>query len=161
MRTPEETALADELAQRQRRLANEAAPPQLPPADDLGWGRGAFSARLRLLADWPPEYMSMPGKRPPRRFNALTWLQALWPSFPQQFTEVVPDEFWSWAEWDGVTQEDRVAVVACVCGAEPEVEQNRTAICEGRCGRVFMLIGDVIRVAEFEPGELSPSSLQA
>lgn len=119
----------------------------------------ALRSRLRALEAWPPEYEREPGRRPPRRFSALTWFQALWPGIAHEFEKAVPDEFWTWEEWDGEHEEERVALVACMCGEETRVEQNGTAICGGEdCGRVFLLVGETIRVAKYEPEALAAAS---
>lgn len=109
-----------------------------------------LSARLNAAGAWPPEYIGRPGQRPLRRFTALSAVQAIWPGYVQQFSGIVPEEFW--------TTEEELAVVACPCGAEPKVAQNHTTICPGDCGRVFLLLGETIRVAKFEPEELAAAS---
>lgn len=134
--------------------------PDSPPSPQPE--RGALRSRLRALEAWPPEFEREPGRRPPRRFSALTWFQALWPGIVNEFDKTVPDEFWTWEEWDGVHDEERVALVACMCGEETRVEQNGTAICAGsECGRVFLLVGETIRVAKYEPAELAAAESPA
>lgn len=123
--------------------------PEAPPAPPSG----PLSTRLNASGAWPPGYIGRPGQRPPRRFSAITFVQALWPGYVQQFDGEVPEEFWTQEEETELGE--RVAVVACPCGSEPRVEQNRTAICPGECGRAFMLVGEKIKVAKFEPGDLA------
>lgn len=127
-------------------------PPEQEPREDSPRPlRRTFNAR----GAWPPEYAQRPGQRPPRRFSALTAIQAIWPGYVQLFTGRVPEEFWAIEEGDAGSIE-RTVVVSCQCGAEPKVAQNQTAICPGEeCGRVFMLLGDEIRVARFDPAELA------
>jgi len=104
----------------------------------------------------PLGYIGRPGQKPPRRFTALTAIQALWPGFVKLFTGTVPEEFWT--QEDETTEGERLTVVACPCGAEPKVAQNHTAICPGECGRVFLLLGEEIKVATFDPEDLAESS---
>jgi hypothetical protein len=113
----------------------------------------SLSVRLNAAGLWPPGYEGRPGQRPMRRFSALSALQAIWPGYARLFTGVVPEEFWTQEE--ETSEGERVAVVACPCGAEPKVAQNRTAICPGECGRVFLLLGETIKVATLDPAELS------
>lgn len=113
-------------------------------------------ARLKSQGGFPPEYVGRPGQKPPRRFTALSWAVALWPGFVVRFDREVPEEMWS-AEGLG---DELEGTIACPCGHEPRVKQNHTAICPGEnCGRAFMLIGDTIRVARFEPEELAQAQL--
>lgn len=116
-----------------------------------------LSTRLVAGDVWPPRYHGEPGHGPLRRFSALTWLQTAWPGFAMNFTGEVPESMWSVKDWNGEDLAEMVAVVACPCGQEPEVRQNGTSICSGEnCGRVFMLLGDRIKVATFVPDELAP-----
>lgn len=117
-----------------------------PQPEQLETPPAPLSTRLNALGAWPPGYEGRPGQRPPRRFSALTAVQAIWPGFIQQFKGTVPEEFWTW--------EDGVAVIACPCGAEPKIAQNGTAICDGKCGRAFMLVGETIKVATYSPEDL-------
>jgi hypothetical protein len=116
-----------------------------------------LSTRLNAAGLWPPGYEGRPGQRPLRRYSALTTIQAIWPGYIKLFTGQVPEEFWTQAE--ETSEGERVAVVACPCGEEPKVAQNRTAICPGEdCGRVFLLLGEEIRVARFDPAELAAAA---
>lgn len=127
-------------------------PPTNPPALPPSQPEPPLPLRARFLneAAYPPRYAGRPGQRPLRRFTALSWALAIWPGFVLQFAKIVPEEFWSLAAWgDG----ERLATIACPCGAEPTVAQNGTAICPGDCGRVFAMVGDEVRVAKFETEE--------
>lgn len=125
--------------------------PTTPPEEAPSLDRSRLRRRLRALEAWPPEYEARPGQRPLRRFSAITWTQAMWPDFIKLFTGTVPADFW--------TIEEEMAVVACPCGAEPQVEQNQLAICDGEeCGRVFLRLGEEIKVAKFDPAELAESA---
>lgn len=91
--------------------------------------------------------MARDGRTELRKFNVLTWLKVL-PGFLQQFDKQVPDEMWS----QDVDQEgDPIAVVACVCGAEPKVYYGGLEECG--CGRWFLWVADKIKVARFEEGD--------
>ena len=82
-----------------------------------------------------------------RRFSAITWMKAL-SGFAQAFTGEVPGDFWS---EDVGEDQTRVGVISCMCGATPKVPENGVRACDGEdCGRVFMLLGDHIRVARFD-----------
>lgn len=132
---------------------NPPAPPSRPkPAPSL-------RARFVNEAAYPPRYVGRPGQGPLRRFTALSWTLALWPGFVLQFDKVVPEEFWTYAIRD---DGENLASVACPCGAEPEVAQGCSAFCPGECGRVFLMVGEEIRVAKFEAEpESSEPSVQA
>lgn len=92
-----------------------------------------------------------------RRFSALSGVLGLWPGYLQQFDKVVPEEFWTQAGLND--NEQAIAIIACPCGAEPEVAQNGTTICSGDgCGRVFLMLGDTVRVASYDPDELAADS---
>lgn len=60
------------------------------------------------------------------------------------FSKTVPDEMWATKEFAGESA-DRIAVIACPCGEEPEVAQLASTICN--CGRAFILAGDRVLVA--------------
>lgn len=107
---------------------------------------------LRATEDWPPRYVHRPGQGPARKFSAVTWLRSL-SGMAQQFKGEVPADYWN----EDVDESGaRVAVIACPCGAEPVARENATSICPGDdCGRVFVLLGDRIRVAQYDPAELS------
>lgn len=100
-----------------------------------------------------PEFIDRPGQRIPRKFSALTWAQMMGgAALREVFTKEVPDDFWS---WDAAEDSTRVGIIACPCGESPEVPVHGTAICPNpECGRVFMLLGERMRVARFEPAEL-------
>jgi hypothetical protein len=91
--------------------------------------------------DWPPRYIGRPGQGPPRRFNALTWLKLV-PGLIRAFEGEVPAEMWTEDFEDG----QRFGVVSCPCGAEAKAREDHLSACE-RCERVFLLIGDRIKVA--------------
>lgn len=117
----------------------------------------ALSSRLRAAGVYPADYVGRPGQRPPRRFSALSGVLGIWPGFVKQFSKVVPDEFWTQVGLND--EEELVAIVACPCGAEPQVIQNRTTICDGDgCGRVFLMLGETIRVASYDPADLAPDA---
>lgn len=78
-----------------------------------------------------------------RRFTAMTWLRAL-PGLAERFSREVPGEYWV-PDVDG---EERIGVISCTCGATPKARENRLTPCEGEnCGRVFLLLGESMRVA--------------
>lgn len=108
--------------------------------------------RLRVSTEhWPPRYVNRPGQGPPRRFSAVTWFKSL-VGFGQLFTGEVPGDFWI---EDVEKDETRVGIISCPCGATSRVPENGIRTCDGEdCGRVFMLLGDRIRVAKFDPTEL-------
>lgn len=60
------------------------------------------------------------------------------------FNKTVPEEMWATKEFTGIAA-DRIAVIACPCGAEPAVAQLGSAIC--KCGRAFILAGERVLVA--------------
>lgn len=66
------------------------------------------------------------------------------PGIMALFSKTVPEEMWATKEFTGVAA-DRVAVVACPCGEEPEVAQLLSTIC--KCGRAFILAGERVLVA--------------
>lgn len=101
--------------------------------------RGAF--RHMNTPTYPPRYALYPGQGPPRRFTALSWLRGL-PGLAERFSGVVPGEYWS----EDVDGEERVGVISCVCGETARARENRLTPC--RCERVFILLGDSIRVAK-------------
>lgn len=123
--------------------------PKAPPPEKP---RPPLRRRLAEEGSYPAEYMHRPGQRPPRRFSALSWSLALYPDFLKQFEGEVPAEYWSVAALDTRTGRTALATVACPCGEEPMVPQLGTAECPGEgCGRFFLLSGERIRVARFEP----------
>lgn len=75
--------------------------------------------------------------RPPERISAATLLQAI-PGMAGHFDKRVPDEFWNQVA-------DRIAEVACPCGATPRVSLNGLQACD--CDRIFLHAGDRILVA--------------
>lgn len=102
---------------------------------------------------WPPRYVLQPGQGPPRRFSAITWMKAL-PGFAQAFIGEVPGDFWVEDVEDAGEDQTRVGVISCMCGATPKVPENGIRACDGEgCGRVFMLLGDHIRVARFDSAD--------
>lgn len=106
----------------------------------------------KALRDWPPRYAGRPGQGPLRKFSAMTWLRAV-PGFEAQLKSEVPPEFLAAEEQEDGT---RVVTIACPCGAEPVVSDNGTRICEGEdCGRVFLMLGERVWVARYDPADLS------
>lgn len=108
---------------------------------------------------WPPRYADRPGQGPLRKFSALTWIRGIG-GFAQLFSGEVPGEFWSEDVSDAVDvsyvseevgDQRRIGIVSCMCGETPSVPDNGIAICPGEgCGRVFLLLGDTIRVAKLD-----------
>lgn len=99
---------------------------------------------------YPPRFVDRPGQGPLRRFTAVSMALAV-PGILAAFEKTVPDSMWAAKEWNG-EQADLIAVVACPCGGEPEVAQLASSIC--KCGRAFILAGDRVMVAKFDPEEL-------
>jgi len=95
--------------------------------------------------DYPPlsDGPEHPGRRTPRKFNAMSWLSH--PTLRQvfaRFDREVPAQFWS----EDVEAAKTVAIVSCPCGEETHVPLHSTTFCSG-CDRVFWNLGDKIKVA--------------
>jgi hypothetical protein len=99
---------------------------------------------------YPPRYALYPGQGPLRKFGALSFLRAI-PGQAALFDKEVPPEFWTedseevpYSQPEIWAESSRVGVISCVCGEKPRARENRLTLC--RCERVFLLLGDSIRV---------------
>lgn len=109
--------------------------------------------------NYPPRYALYPGQGPLRRFSFFSLAQAV-PGAAALFAKQVPAEYWheeARMERDGhdPSTSGRVATISCVCGARPRATENKLSFCKGSCGRVFVLLGDTVHVARFEPQALA------
>lgn len=93
------------------------------------------------------------GRRQPTRFNAIWAIRAV-PGLAQQFSRIVPGDFWSRdIDEDG----NEVALIACPCGEQPELHPANMMVCE--CERCYLNLGDEIRVAN-SPKPVPPTTVE-
>lgn len=112
----------------------------IPEIDRLQ--RAAEARRERRTRAVPSRSAYLPGDRgdpprragviQPRRFSSLTMLKAVPGIVAGFFDSTVPEEMWTM----DADPAGPIAVVACPCGAEVEVPEAQTAICD--CGLAYL-----------------------
>lgn len=107
--------------------------------------RHDLARRRRIPFEGRPAGLQRPGERALRQFEPWALMPKISPGAITAFATTVPA--------GRVDRDDlsRVATIRCMCGESIEVSPERSTLCS--CDRLFLDLGDQVRVVKTEPQE--------